>query len=88
MDIKKSEVVNYTIFTTEEAAIYLGLKRSFLYKLTHNKKIPFHCPNGKKNFFKREDLDAWMLQNRVSTIDEVNQAADSYLMKKKLGRNK
>lgn len=85
MEIKKNPTLNKTILTSKEAGNYLGLKMQSLYKLTHCRKIPFYCPNGKKIYFKRDDLDAWMLQNRVNTIDEVNQQAEDYMINKMVG---
>ena len=42
--------------TTTEAAKYLGLRPSYLYKLMMRRAIPYYKPNGKLCFFAREDL--------------------------------
>ena len=52
--------------TVREAAKYMGVSRSYLYKLTSQGAIPFYKPNGKLIYFKREDLDRWMLRRRSS----------------------
>lgn len=80
---KNMMVCQKDILTVEEACIYTGLKKSCLYKLTSGKSIPHYKPNGKVCYFKRSDLDAWMLSNRVSTFDELNTAALSYTMRRK-----
>lgn len=54
----------------EEAARYLGYKRSYLYKLTSEKKITFHKPGGKKLFFKKADLDKWREKGRQPAKNE------------------
>jgi len=43
-----------------EAAKYLSIAQSTLYRLTSAKKIPFHKPNGKYLYFFREELDDWI----------------------------
>lgn len=67
--------------TLEEAAQYTGLTKSALYKLTHSRQIPFSKPNGKKCFFKRTDIEDWMMSNPVATADELNDRAQAYCMK-------
>lgn len=65
-----------------EAAKYLELSHSHLYKLTSAGNIPFYKPNGKKLYFNRAELDEWLLRNRNNTQDEIEQQAADYLIKK------
>ena len=44
-----------------EAADFLGYKKSYLYQLTSKGKIPFSKPTNGKIFFDREKLEAWLL---------------------------
>lgn len=44
--------------TADEAAEFLQLKKSYIYKLVFNKVIP-HFKYGRKLCFKPEDLEAW-----------------------------
>lgn len=60
------------ILNLEEASKFLGISKSDLYKRTSSNSIPFHKPSGKLIYFLREDLEAWMLTNRQSTVDEIN----------------
>ena len=53
-----------------------------MYKLTSSKSIPHYCPQGKRLYFKRADLDNWLLRNRKDSQDEVDQQAADYLIKK------
>ena len=69
---------NKQVLTSKEAALYLGLSLSYLYKLTYTHRIPFYCPGGKCNYYNREELYAWALSNRVSTTDEVKDQAAAY----------
>lgn len=63
------------ILSCGEAARYCSVSLSHLYKLTSARKIPYHKPEGKMLYFLRSDLDAWLLSNRVSTMDELDQQA-------------
>lgn len=53
------------LLTTTEAAKYLGLKPSYLYKLVMRRAIPYYKPNGKLCFFSKADLDTWLTNIRV-----------------------
>lgn len=47
----------------DEAAFFLGYKKSYLYRLTASQKIPFSKPNNGKIFFDKEKLEEWVLRN-------------------------
>lgn len=53
------------VLTTREAAMYMGITMSYLYKLTMDAKIPCYKPNGKVVFFDRKELEQWLLRNKV-----------------------
>lgn len=67
------------LMTTKEAAEYLGVSMSTLYKMTHNRVIPYYKPTGRISYFNRADLDAWMTSTRVSTVTELNTMAEAHL---------
>jgi len=48
----------------EEAAEFTGLKKNYLYKLIHLKKIPVYKPMGGRVFFKQEELESFIFRNR------------------------
>ena len=52
------------IFTHEEAANYVGLSESYLHKLCSQRKITFYSPRHGRKYYKREDLNSWLLKNR------------------------
>lgn len=64
-------------FTLKEAAAYIGLPVSSLYKMTSKKSIPFYTPTGKKIYFKKSELDDWMNSSRVATNDEIESIAQN-----------
>lgn len=61
------------IISFKEAVLYLDVSESFLYKLTSQSKITFFKPNNGKLYFKKEDLDKWMLQHENRTASDIEQ---------------
>lgn len=76
-NINSKEVLNFN-----ETCHYLELSQSHLYKLTSSGAIPHYKPNGKKIYFNRPELDAWLLRNRMNSKDEIEQDAANYMIKK------
>lgn len=72
-----------TVLTFKEACTYTGLSNSALYKQTMLSSVPHYKPNGKKMYFKRVELDKWLLQNRCATDAELNDKAE--IIASKLG---
>lgn len=70
------------VLNFNEASTYLELSHSHLYKLTSAGAIPFYKPNGKKIYFNRVELDTWLLRNRSTTQEEIDQKAADYLINK------
>ncbi|MBR1593201.1 MAG: helix-turn-helix domain-containing protein [Alloprevotella sp.] len=70
------------VLTSDEAARYLGISKSYLYKLTMKQQIPHYKPMGKMCYFNRVELESWLQSNRVATADEISQQAQTYCMKK------
>ena len=68
------------ILTFDEACVFMGVTRSHLYKLTSGGKVIHYKPNGKMIYVKREELSAWLLQNRVSTSEEIAMKATTHTM--------
>ncbi|MBF8149062.1 helix-turn-helix domain-containing protein [Winogradskyella sp. F6397] len=63
-NLQRAQMIAYKeILSFKEALIYLDVSESFLYKLTHKKAIEFTKPNGGKIYFRKSDLDNWMLQS-------------------------
>ena len=71
-----------TLLTAEEAASYIGIKKSYLHKLMMKKEIPFFKPNGKLCYFDRQDLDKWMRRIRIASNQEIDSQAQGYILKK------
>lgn len=67
------------IFNFDEAAAYLSMSKSTLYKLTSKKEIPHYKPN-RFVFFEREELDKWIRAAAVGTEEQLNDQANAYTM--------
>lgn len=74
--------ISKEILTAQETASYMGISMSYLYKLTMGRKIPHYKPMGKICYFKRSEVEQWMLSNRISTEQEINSKALSYCRRK------
>ena len=63
------------VLTLEEAALFMGISKSSLYKMTHLHELPFFRPNGKLIYFEKAELLKWMRQNRNMSEAETKEAA-------------
>ncbi len=71
--------------TLNEAAQYLDISKSYLYKLTCSNKIPCYRPQGKRLYFVKSELHTWLLRNPVKTTAAIEQEANDYLVGGKKG---
>lgn len=69
--IEESNLFRKNILSLDEAAIYLGISKSTLYKINTIYGIPYSKPAQKLIYYKREDLDAWMLKNYTDNLSDV-----------------
>lgn len=69
------------VLTLQEAAQYMGIARSSLYKMTSNQTIPFYRPNGKLIFFERDDILSWIRRNRVFSTEEIEEEARLHMQR-------
>lgn len=65
------------VFSFEEACEHINVSKSFLYRATSNHSIPFFRPQGKLIYFLREDLENFVLQNRVKSVHEIQEEANN-----------
>lgn len=70
------------VLLVEEAAIFTGFSVQHLYRLTSAKAIP-HYKKDRKLYFKKSELEEWMLENRVQTNDEIERQAETYTLLKR-----
>lgn len=80
--IDKTLFCTKEVLTAEETARYMGISKSYLYKLTMRGEIPHYKPMGKMCYFNRAEVEAWLQQNRCATATEISDRANRIIMKK------
>ena len=63
------------VLSVEDLCLLLDTTRNNIYRMTSEKKIPFYKPLRGKIFFKREEIEAWLLRNRSASLDEIESKA-------------
>lgn len=66
------------VLSFSEAAKYTGFSKSFLYKLTASGSIFHYKPNGKMIFFLRDELDTYLLSNKIKDKAAIEQEVIKY----------
>lgn len=82
--VEKLEHLMYqskSVLNFEEASQFLGLSKSYLYKLTSGRVIPHYKPQGKMLYFEKSELEAWLRQNPIKTEEQIEMEAQRYLFK-------
>lgn len=69
------------VLTSDEVARYMGISKSYLYKLTMRREIPHYKPTGKVCYFNRREIEEWLQSNRVATNTELDQRAQAHILK-------
>jgi excisionase family DNA binding protein len=60
------------ILTVDDLIDYTGYSQKQIYKLTSTRAIPHYKPNGRKLFFKRNEVDNWITQGRIKPMSELD----------------
>ncbi len=74
------ETPGRNFLTLAEAAVFLGRKKSYLYRLTSTGQIPHYKDGSRFVMFDRAELEAWQRSRMqyVPTRTEQEQAAAAY----------
>ena len=59
---------------------YIKTSPSAIYKFTSLGSIP-HYKNGKRLYFKREEINEWIFTTKVNTAYDIDKAANEYIIK-------
>ena len=81
--LDEQNLLQKTVLNFNEACKYIDVSPSHLYKLTSTRQVPHFCPQGKKLYFKREELDAWLQRNRQTSNEEIEKSADELIIRNK-----
>lgn len=68
------------VFTTDDVVAYTGFTKAYIYKLVCLGEIPHYKCGGKMNFFRRDEINAWLTQNRVPSKSDIAAAAAAYVV--------
>ncbi|EDB5228013.1 MULTISPECIES: helix-turn-helix domain-containing protein [Gammaproteobacteria] len=74
------------VLSAEECAELLGVSVSYVYRLTSEKRLPHYKPQGKKIYFKRDELLDWLLSHRISPDAELNEHVAKRVRQARHGR--
>jgi excisionase family DNA binding protein len=75
-----TETEKYPEFLSVEMAMrYTGYSRSYIYKLVHWSSIPCHKPTGGRLFFKKSELENFLLRGKKAADYEVSAMANDIL---------
>lgn len=68
------------ILSFKEGCRYCSLSESRMYAHTSKRNVPHYKPEGKRIYFKREELDEWLLSNKRYTNEELERQANKMSM--------
>ena len=77
--IEKLLLTQKNVLNFSELKLYTNLSESYLYELTSSGGIPCYKPNGKKLYFKKQEIEDWLLSNRKATNIELDELASSHI---------
>ena len=75
------------VLNLEEAAAFLGMKKSSLYKMTHFNQVPYYKPAGKLIFSEKSVLLDWVRNVKVKSVNELRAEAAEHLTQLSLPRS-
>lgn len=71
---RRAETLKKNVWNIDELAVYLRLSCDRCSRLAKDRAFPSYKQNG-RYYFKREEIEAWLTANRVSSVDDTNSAA-------------
>ncbi len=82
MDEQEKVQTKAQLLTLDEAANFLELKKSYIYKLVHLKQIPHYKYGARFLRFRYEDLEAWKASKlrEIPTAAQLQSQAANYCM--------
>ena len=66
------------IFYSRRTIKLLGYSIKSIYFLTSTRKIPHYKPNGRKIFFKKDEINHWISKGKIKTDDELHEESLKY----------
>lgn len=81
---KLDRISQYTLIAAKsvldlnEAALFTGFSVGHIYRLTSKKQIP-HFKKSRKLYFKKNELEDWMLENKITSSTDISSRAATYV---------
>lgn len=70
------------VLNVDQAAKLLSMTKSTVYKMTSRMEIPYY-KRAKRIYFKKSELEEWLLKIRKKTHEEIELEASTYVMTRK-----
>ena len=67
---RRAEILKKNVWNIDELALYMQLSSDRCSRLAKNRAFPSYKQNG-RYYFKREEIEAWLTSNRISSVDEI-----------------
>ncbi len=67
------------VLDIDEASVFTGFSKGHLYRLTSERQIP-HYKKNRKLYFKKSELEAWLLEDKVMTAEDIESQAATYVV--------
>ena len=73
-----SQIAAKNVLNIKEAAIILGMTVRGVRENVRNRILPCYKPNVNRLYFKKNELEEWMTQNRRKSMAELKSEAAAY----------
>lgn len=71
-----------SLLTIKDAAVLVSLSVYTIYSLVSKSEIP-HMKKGKRLYFSKDELTAWIKKGKRKTVDELRDGVDDYITRPK-----
>jgi len=78
--LERATALNKNVLDINEAAMLTGYTVKYLRLLIAKRDIP-HYRRGNRLYFDRDEIEEWMLGERIPTNEEINAKASHYMVK-------
>ncbi len=80
--MKYQAISSKEVLNVEEASIFTGYKKSYLYKLSsEGSDLPVYSKcKGAKLFFKKSELEQWVTGYKKTKVSDVEEQIKEYLL--------
>ena len=78
--IEKTKTSN--VLNLKQLSDFIGFSVSSIYKKTSQRDIP-HYKQGKKLYFNKEEIENWLLANKITSKKEIEAMANDFTLKKR-----